>query len=196
MEWNRVMDLNQLADETLLTRLQAGCEESFVALYRRHRDRIYRFALAMCGDEAMADEVTQEVFLAVLDGEVRHDPARGGIGGLLLGFARNHVRRILRREGRYRGDADGDERDSRPDTLVDLTRRELIESVRRAVLSLPPAYREVVTLCEIQQTGYAAAAEVLGLPVGTVRSRLHRARTMLGERLRPRVGTLPAGGKA
>ncbi len=69
--------------------------------------------------------------------------------------------------------------------LDDLTRAETIETVRKAVLSLPPKYREVVVLCELQDVSYGETAEILGCAIGTVRSRLHRARALLLAKLRP-----------
>ena len=69
--------------------------------------------------------------------------------------------------------------------LDDLSRTETVESVRKAVLSLPERYREVVVLCDLQEMNYVEAAEVLGCAIGTVRSRLHRARAMLIEKLHP-----------
>src|SRR5438128_9593211 len=70
------------------------------------------------------------------------------------------------------------------DTLGDLTRNETIEPVRQAVLALPTSFREVVVLCDLHETSYADAAAALGCAVGTVRSRLHRARGMLLEKLK------------
>lgn len=70
------------------------------------------------------------------------------------------------------------------DQLGDLTRAEMIENVRQAVATLPPHYREVVILCDLEEMSYADAAKVLECAVGTVRSRLHRARGMLVDRLR------------
>jgi RNA polymerase sigma-70 factor (ECF subfamily) len=67
--------------------------------------------------------------------------------------------------------------------LDDLTRAETIEAVRAAVHSLPPAYREAIVLCEFQELDYATAAGVMACPIGTVRSRLHRARTLLTMKL-------------
>jgi RNA polymerase sigma-70 factor (ECF subfamily) len=66
-----------------------------------------------------------------------------------------------------------------------LTRRESIDEVRRAVLSLPPVYREAVVLCDLGDASYEDAALALGCPVGTVRSRLSRARAMLAKKLTP-----------
>jgi len=80
--------------------------------------------------------------------------------------------------------------------LDDLTHREGIEALRRAIGTLPRRYREVVVLCDLEEVDYADAAGVLGCPIGTVRSRLHRARALLLEKLnqdrqpRPSVSTL------
>src|SRR5207302_6049964 len=65
----------------------------------------------------------------------------------------------------------------------DLSRAETVDVVRAAIQSLPPAYREVVVLCELQEMDYADAAAVIGRPIGTVRSRLHRARALLASKL-------------
>ena len=161
----------------------AGCEESFVTLYRRHQARIFRFALAMCGSEAHAEEVAQEVFMAVLKGDLKYDPSRGRLSALLIGVARNHVLRLLRRDSRYQGNSLPDQPAEAPDALSDLARRETIRNVRQAVLSLPEDYREVLVLCDLEEMDYAEAAEALGCPVGTIRSRLHRARGLLSGKL-------------
>ena len=180
------MPLSKMADEHLLTRLMAGDEEAFTTLYRRHQGRIFRFALEMCGSDALAEEVTQEVFLGVLDGKVRHDPERGQLSSLLLGVARNQVLRLLRKDERYVPDlTEGERPDDGAGALADLTRRESVESLKQAVLSLPLNYREVVAMCDLEEMDYAAAAAALDCPLGTVRSRLHRARAMLVERLQP-----------
>jgi RNA polymerase sigma-70 factor (ECF subfamily) len=69
------------------------------------------------------------------------------------------------------------------DVLDDLTQRETIEMVRRAVLSLPAVYREAVVLCDLQDLNYQDAAAALDCPIGTVRSRLNRGRALLAEKL-------------
>jgi RNA polymerase sigma-70 factor (ECF subfamily) len=75
------------------------------------------------------------------------------------------------------------------DLLDDLTRRETIEHLRLAVMSLPPVYREAVVLCDLSDASYEEAAAVLECPVGTVRSRLSRARAMLVQKLSGVRGT-------
>src|ERR671932_1243972 len=116
------------------------------------------------------------------------DPTRGSLAAYLYGIARNHVLRAFDRErSLVRFDDETDEgRDAphenlitRPDPLGDMTRAETVEQLRQAVLALPPHYREVVVLCELHEMSYVEAAGALGCAVGTVRSRLHRARAML-----------------
>jgi RNA polymerase sigma-70 factor (ECF subfamily) len=146
----------------------------------------------MSGSKPIAEDVTQEVFLFLMrEGQV-FDPERGSVGAFLLGVARNYVLRRLRVEHLLAPLADDqDEEQSAFQAtadlcpLEDLTRAETIENVRRAVLTLPPKYREVVVLCELQEVSYVETAEILGCAIGTVRSRLHRARALLVSKLRP-----------
>ena len=179
---------HDLSDSDLLRLMLAGDEEALALLYRRRQAAVYRFALQMSGSKTIAEDVTQEVFLFLMrDGHV-FDPARGALTAFLLGVARNHVLRRLRVDQLLAplGDDPDDEVHATSDIcpLEDLTRAETIESVRRAVLSLPPKYREVVVLCELQDVSYVETAEILGCAIGTVRSRLHRARALLLEKLR------------
>jgi len=171
----------------------AGDEEAFTTLYRRRQAGVYRFALQMSGSETVAEDVTQEVFMVLMRDGHNYDPARASLAAFLYGVARNLVLRSFQRERAFvalhdqadDGDSLVDERlVSHDDPLGDLTRGETIERVRGAVLALPPHYREVVVLCELHEMSYAEAAGVLGCAVGTIRSRLHRARGMLVEKLR------------
>jgi RNA polymerase sigma-70 factor (ECF subfamily) len=168
------------ADPELLDRALAGEEDAFTSLYRRRQGGIYRFALQMTGSVEVAEDVTQETFLALLLHGSRYDAARGSVSAFLYGIARNFV---LRRIDGWR-EAELEESAGNEDVLEDLTRRESIEQVRCAVLSLPPVYREVVVLCDLQETSYEEAAAALECPVGTVRSRLNRGRSMLAKKLR------------
>jgi len=81
-------------------------------------------------------------------------------------------------------DSDFDPEAEGPDVLAELTREQAIDAVRQAVLSLPSTYREVVVLCDLEEMSYSGAADVLGVPVGTVRSRLNRGRGLLLDKLR------------
>ncbi len=179
-----------LSDEELLRRMRDGDQEAFASLYRRRQGAIYRYALAMSGNASLAEEVTQEVFLALIRDNERYDPARGHLAAFLHGIARHHVLRCLERDRLYVPLEPAPENGDRPseswvepDAPGELARRETIEQVRRAVLALPHAYREAVVLCDLQQMSYEEAAGVLGCPVGTVRSRLHRGRALLAATL-------------
>jgi RNA polymerase sigma-70 factor, ECF subfamily len=176
-------------DIELLTSMARGCEESFVALYRRQSPGVYRFVLRMCGSTETADEVTQEVFLFLLRSPSSFDPRKGRLAAWLLGVARNCALRVIERDSRYIAVEDAQlECASVGTALDDLAHRESVESLRAAVLALPPHYREVVVLCELEELSYEQAAAVLGCAVGTVRSRLHRARAILHERLTEKAG--------
>jgi RNA polymerase sigma-70 factor (ECF subfamily) len=182
---------SDLNDSELLRSMLAGDEEALALLYRRRQGAVYRFALQMSGSKTVAEDVTQEVFLFLMrDGHV-FDPEKGSVSAFLLGVARNYVLRRLRVEQQLTplgDDFDDDVPVLHASTdicpLEDLTRAETIESVRRAVLSLPSKYREVVVLCELQDISYGETAEILGCAIGTVRSRLHRARALLLAKLR------------
>jgi RNA polymerase sigma-70 factor (ECF subfamily) len=150
-------------------------------LFRSRQSAVYRFALHMSGDMAVAEDVTQEVFLALIENGERYDPSRGTLLSFLYGIARNLVLRRI--EKKRPEEPAADEFPADEDLLDDLTRRETIERVRRAVLSLPPAYREAVVLCDLESASYEEAAAALECPVGTVRSRLSRGRAMLGQKL-------------
>jgi RNA polymerase sigma-70 factor (ECF subfamily) len=175
------------SDAELLERARRGDEDAFSQLFGRHQGAICRYAVHMCGPEA-GDDIVQETFLVVLRQRGRTDAPRSTVAGYLFGIARHLV--LQRLGSKYEPpftDA-GDEDVSRvaSDALTaldDLTRAETIATVRAAVQSLPPVYREVVVLCELQDMDYAAAAGVVQCPIGTIRSRLARARSLLAAKL-------------
>src|SRR6185369_4570414 len=130
-------------DEELLLRMQSGDEEAFLALYRRRQAALFRFALHMSGSLPVAEDVTQEVFMALLREDCGYDPDRGTLSGYLFGIARKLVLRHLER-GRADVALETGEEDSYSpelavvdDPLLDLTRREGIDALRRAVQALP-----------------------------------------------------------
>ena len=187
------------SEDDLVRRLLAGDEGAFVLVYQRWQAPIYRFAHHMSGNTSVAEDVTQEVFMTLIREGSRFDPALGSLSGYLFGIARNHVRKRYDRDrflvpfienspddGRSNGHAGRNGNGMHPSIVVapvDLGRGETIAMVREAVLSLPGHYREVVVLCDLQEMSYEEAALVLACAVGTVRSRLHRARTLLTEKL-------------
>ena len=170
-------------DQQLLKQLLKGDEEAFAALYRVQHGAICRFALHMTGRMELAEDVTQETFLALALHGKRYDASRGSVMAFLYGIARNLVLKRLEKERPEETEVPWEEFAGDEDVLGDLTRRESIDEVRRAVLSLPQVYREAVVLCDLGDASYEDAALALGCPVGTVRSRLNRARALLAKKL-------------
>jgi RNA polymerase sigma-70 factor, ECF subfamily len=179
------VDLAEAEADELLRRASRGDEEAFAALYRRFQGPVHRFAWRMTGRREIAEDVTQETFLALLRGPTRYEKERGPLGAYLYGIARNLLSRRAGRDRPYVPLSEGEAGALRATDLgADPERQRAVGSVREAVLGLPVHYREVVVLCELQGLPYEEAATVLECPVGTVRSRLHRARALLAARLR------------
>ena len=176
-------------DAELIDRMAAGDREAFALIFRRHQATVYRFSRQMLGSKEAAEDVTQDVFVALAETGHRFDPTRGSLTTYLYGIAR-HL--ILRRHRRIRGrteidiDAvsaeDAEALSTGTDPTEALSRAQLLEQVRAAIVRLPVHYREVLVLCELHGLAYEDAAKIAKCPVGTVRSRLSRARQMLMER--------------
>lgn len=171
-------------DERLLERMRQGDDSAFAELFARHRAVVYRYAVHMAGHGA-ADDIVQEAFLALIRQSSRFDPARGTVQAYLLGIARKH---LLKRFEMARISEPIDEESSRletsaPNPFEDLSRAEIVDRVRAAIVTLPLVFREAIVLCDLNETDYETAAAVMDCPVGTVRSRLHRARALLVSKL-------------
>jgi RNA polymerase sigma-70 factor (ECF subfamily) len=174
-------------DAGLIALARRGDAVAFSRLFAGFERRIFRYAAHMCGRDS-ADDVVQETFLAVLRGRVDYDATKGTVGNYLFGIARHFVlKRVNAREVSTFDLDEHDEQtawpDERPSVLESLSREDTIRTVRAAIASLPAAYREIVVLCELQELSYADAAAIAQCPVGTVRSRLHRAKALLMTRL-------------
>ncbi|MGH9822086.1 MAG: RNA polymerase sigma factor [Blastocatellia bacterium] len=183
-------DLSKIADEDLLREMLAGSEDALIQLYRRRQGSVFRFALQMTGSESVAEDVTQEAFMTLMRAGKNYSAEKGSVAAFLFGIARNHVYRRLGSDRPYVAMPEDNEiefaESEAPgrNPMSELVRNEEIRLVRSAVASLPVHYREVVVLCELHEVDYVEAAGILGCPVGTVRSRLHRARKLLLEKLK------------
>ena len=185
----------ELSDVELLHRLAGGDESAFVCLYRRWQAPLHRFAIGMTASPHAAEDVVQETFMVLMQDAGRYDAGRGPVGAYLRGIARHLVFRRFRRESRFVALADGfaesldarlagaGERAPDPDPAQALMRRDDVRAVQSALLRLTPRLREVLVLCDLNEVSYAEAAATLGVPIGTVRSRLSRARNALAQRL-------------
>jgi RNA polymerase sigma-70 factor (ECF subfamily) len=193
-------------DIELMRRLCTGDEGAFLEFYRRHQAGVYRYAVHMTGRPEAAADVVQETFLTLIRQTGKFDEERGAPSAFLYGIARNHVRKLQEKESRYvaLGDEAGDgftgngaggndtglyrNSGTSSDTesiLEGLERAEAVQRLRDAVLTLPEHYREPITLCDLEGKSYEEASTLLACPLGTVRSRLNRARSILLEKLRP-----------
>jgi RNA polymerase sigma-70 factor, ECF subfamily len=179
----------------------SGNAEAFEALYNRRQGGIYRYALRMTGSETIAEDVTQDVFLSLIKDSGQYQSDRGTVKSYLYGMVRHRVLRRLERERTMvsieaRQEEDEGAMDQHltatDDPFVDLARDEVVDLVRQAVLSLPANFREVIVLCHLQEMNYAEVADVIACPIGTVRSRLNRARTLLVEKLKVLKGSGPS----
>jgi RNA polymerase sigma-70 factor, ECF subfamily len=178
------MTATEHEDEKLLRDMLAGDERAFAELYRRRHREVYRFAFGMSRSVALAQDVTQDVFLRVLEGASRYDAAKGSVRAWLLGCARHVVLDRLRAESRWRSEPVDLQEPSAPCTSEEsVFVQQRLARLHAAILGLPIEYREALVLCEIAELSYAESAAALGCPIGTVRSRLHRARAQLAARL-------------
>jgi RNA polymerase sigma-70 factor (ECF subfamily) len=173
-------------DSLCVTRLIGGDASALRTLYERHGSALLRFSLAMCRSQQAAEDIVHDTFVAFMREPTRFDPAQGTVFGYLCGMLRHHVSRHFRREKRWVSLGDDDasmplDDAAPPDDHI--SRSEVTAAFRRAMLELPPQHREIIALCDLEELSYAAVAEILRCPVGTVRSRLHRARALLTLRL-------------
>ena len=179
-------------DEDLIAATAGGDREAFAELYERLRPAVYRFVVHMTGSASAAEDVVQETFIAVIQHSRRYQPGRSAVVAWLLGIARNHARRRADRE-RAADPLPADE--MAPSLWVTAAQHGSVERdqelarLRAALAGLPVAYREAVVLCDLQELSYADAATVARCAVGTVRSRLHRGRALLKEKMLRRDGS-------
>src|SRR5512134_1960420 len=164
-------------DVRLLAEIVAGVEQAFVELYRRRHNDVYRFAFAMAKSRSFAQDVTQEVFLNVLQNARRFDSAKGSVRAWLFGCARYVTLDRLRLERRWTDEMPPEAAELGADERLFADQR--TERLHAALARLPVEYREALVLCELQELSYAETAAVIGCPIGTVRSRLHRGRALL-----------------
>lgn len=174
-----------MEEKELIRACRSGDESAFEALIRMHENKVYTLCRRMCRDEDNALEAAQDTFLAVWRGigSFREDSA---FSTWLYRLATNACLDILRREKKHGGGVSLDDeethldlQDSAPQPEEALERSETQRIVREALYALPDGYREVLLLRETEQLSYQEISESTGLELGTVKSRINRARLML-----------------
>ncbi len=179
--WNRPRRLAAVDDATLVRQVTGGDTAALGALYLREAGAVYRYALALCGNAAWAADATQEAFVVLATKPGGFDATRGAIGAWLAGVAR-HALAARWREGRLEDPLPDDDEDIgeaalSPEHLLVLAQSS--EAVWAALRGLPAPLREAVVLVDLQERPYAEAARIAGIPINTLRTRLHRARLKL-----------------
>jgi RNA polymerase sigma-70 factor, ECF subfamily len=181
--------LSSLADEELMELVTAGDAQAFEIVLTRHADAAFSLAYRMCGKRALAEDITQEAFLAIWRGGGRYDRARGSVRTWTLGIVHNRAADTLRhaavRERRRAHDEDAaDELVSRDRTDAQAIDNVAGERVRSALRELPGEQRRVIELAYYGGFSQSEIADMLGDPLGTVKGRMRLGLVKLRSQLR------------
>ena len=173
-----------MTDEGLLERARQGDESAFGRLYERHRELVFRFAYRLSQSTEIAEEITQDCFISLLQAPQRFTPdvRRASLRTYLCAIARNLAFKRLRSAEHETALDEWAENLAAPadgEPLQQVLAAEISEAVRQAVAALPLLQREALILFEYEDLSLAEIAEVAGVDVNTVKSRLHRARERL-----------------
>ena len=170
----------------LLAQVARGDHQAFQQFYRLYAPRVFRYALTLVRDQFLAEEVVQETMIAVWRG-AKGFRGRSQVSTWVFGIARNQAWQVLRRTPQNLS-----EPEEEVVVLDGVGMVEEEERVRKALTKLPPIEREVVVLAFYQGLTYRDIAAILGVPEGTVKSRMYHARKRLRELLSPDHGRSPA----
>jgi RNA polymerase sigma factor (sigma-70 family) len=191
IEWvsERFADDNSRTDEHTIARIAAGDRQALTQLYLRHRQALFSYLLQLTPDYGLAEDLLQDTLVAVWK-SARSFEGRSSVRTWLIGIARRQAHNTLRQRGLPL--ADLSELDEIPATdlepedaaLASAARDELSEALRQ----LLPIHREVLALIFVHQLSYQETAQVLGVPMGTVKSRLSHAKRALRTLLRSAEG--------
>jgi RNA polymerase sigma-70 factor (ECF subfamily) len=181
------------ADRADVARVRGGDVEAFAGIVRRWQSPLINLAYRFCGDRGRAEEMAQEAFLRAYRGleGYRGDAA---FSTWLFALATNLYRSELRRIPQRTVTLDEAPEPSDPISMIEVHElRDRDLAVRRAVLALPPKYREALLLFYFHEMDVPATAQSLGLPEGTVKARLHRGRELLRSKLPRLLALTPEG---
>jgi RNA polymerase sigma-70 factor, ECF subfamily len=184
-------DYKPLSDEEVILRLQQDDFAAYDELVRRYRDRLYGFIQQMVRNPPLAEDILQDTFIRLWQHRMSYRTI-ARFSTWLYTIAANLVRSQMRKQSRVQTvDLEPRESGDRAIELPDGGRgvdeivesRITVEKVRRAMEQLPDEFREVIILREIEELSYEEIVELLNLPLGTVKSRINRARGRLRELL-------------
>ncbi len=192
--------LTQLSDAELVARFKGGDQHAFSHIVRRYQDKVFGLCFRWLGERTLAEEVAQDVFVALYRSLGRFR-GESSLSTWIYRVSVNHCKNKRLYSSRRRRDRhepiEGRPRDDGParelpaggrGTEAGVERTQAQELVHEALQALSDEHRQVIVLRDIQDLDYHEIAEILDLPRGTVKSRLHRARTELARVLRNRIG--------
>ena len=177
-------------DLDLMRRMRAGERAAMATLYQRHQSALYRFAVLRSGSADTAADIVQDVFMALIEGKLAFDATRGALSSFLFGVARNFMLKLDEAQRRFvttqrSADAEDDDDwqhdivDPNPTPLETILADHRAEALRGALAKIAPHYRDVLILYEMHDMSYVEIANICNIDIGTVRSRLSRARAKL-----------------
>lgn len=173
------MDYRHLDDEALVALVRGGQQDALAVLYERYARQVYSLAFYLLQDPAQAEEVTQEVFLNLWRRADTYNPARGRVGTWVMSMAHHRAVDYLRRRRRsapLEPEMDPERTpSSAPSADEVLMREDLAREVRAALARLPPDQRQVVVMAYYQGYTQSEIARLLGIPLGTVKTRMRLA---------------------
>ncbi len=181
--------MNPNSEANLIEKIAQGDESAFDEIYRDYRNRVYGFVYRMTINQAIAEDITHEVFVVLIERPERFQAGRGSLLTFLCAVARNRVMNHLRRK--HNADVGFDEfenfdaleDETRGNPLADLLNQELAARIEICIAALPPLQREVIILREFQELSYEEIASVTEAGLSAVKARLHRARQTLAKQL-------------
>jgi RNA polymerase sigma-70 factor, ECF subfamily len=184
MFWRKPTDTDTAS---LIERFARGDRQALDLLYRAESAQVYRFALAMCGNPAWSADATQDAFVHLAEQPRGYDSAKGPLRAYLCGIARHKLlARWREAQGSWIHEDEDDEEPQEPgdgSPEGDLARAQDSQALWAAIRALPWPFREALVLVDLQERPYAEAAQVAGVELNTLRTRLHRARQRLAQAL-------------
>ncbi len=178
-------------EQHLIERSRNGDAEAFGEIYVRLKDGLYGFAFRMTNRTSVAEEITQEVFMFLIENPEKYDEKKGSLFSFLCGVARNKIFNRLKKSG-LRLEVNNFETENIAcsngnSPIGKLIDKEISEKIEECVAKLSPLQKEVLLLRELSGFSYDEIAEITNTNVGVVKGRLHRARRALAKELAPHM---------
>lgn len=180
----------------LVARLAAGDAQALELLYRAEAAQVYRFAYALCGNSAWSADATHDAFVQLAEQPRGYDAGQGPLRAYLCGIARHKLLARWRDARGASAPADDEDEEGSAEPHPDspeaaLVRAQDLDALWDAVRALPWPFREALVLVDLQERPYAEAAQIAGIELNTLRTRVHRARQRLAQVLSPQFKEIP-----